>query len=78
MLQFSELDFILVSATCYLLGCATSLVICFKYKIYLLERTSSFDDMRSLNHQHNIYPPTAPVLTAQPTAPNITEITLKQ
>ena len=73
MLEFSELDFILTSLLCYLCGVGTGLGFCAKYKEQFL-RSISNEDLSAYNH-HN-YQQEAIVLP-QPTAPTITEITLK-
>ena len=75
MIEFSILDFILISSTLYLLGVLTGLSICAKNKEKFLQRERSVEDLSRMNHQNIVYPPEASVVSAS--APTFTEITLK-
>ena len=75
MLEFTILDFVLISSTLYLLGILTGLSICCKHKDTFLQRAKSTEDLSRLNHQHIVYPPEASVVSAS--APTFSEITLK-
>ena len=76
MIEFTVFDFVLISSTVYLLGVLTGLMVCCKNKETFLQRERSIEDLSRLNHQNNIYPPEAQVIT-QPSAPTFSEITLK-
>ena len=73
MIEFTILDFVLISSTVYLLGVLTGLTVCCKNKETFLQRERSVEDLSRMNHQHTIYPPEAPVI---PSAPTFTEIKL--
>jgi hypothetical protein len=64
MLSFSELDFILISAVCYMCGLGSGLCICAKYKNIFMERVRSRDRMSDFNHHYN----TGPIVPAMPTS----------
>ena len=59
MLEFTILDFVLVSAVCYLCGVGTGLAICCKNKETFLQRVKSVEDLKSYNHQNLMPPPFA-------------------
>ena len=65
MLQFSELDFILICSLTYLCVVGTGLGFCAKYKEQFLRSISS-DNLQKYNHQNYITPPplvpSAPIL----------------
>jgi len=56
MLEFSELDFVLISTTMYLLGFLTGLVVCCKNKETFLQRAKSTEDISKYNHHVNSPP----------------------
>ena len=63
MLEFSELDFVLISTLCYLCGVGTGLGFCAKYKEVFL-RSISHDNLSKYNHHNYIPPP--PVVPSAP------------
>ena len=65
MLTFTELDFILVSALCYLCGVGTGLGFCAKYKETFMQRVKSIEDFQQYNHQ-NIMPPPETIFASAP------------
>lgn len=68
-MEITILDFILINIISYGFGVSTGLIICFKYKNRLLNNNNL--DTLNLNN------PIIPAL-AQPSAPAISEIILKQ
>jgi hypothetical protein len=81
MIDISVLDFVLLNITSYLLGIATGLIVCCKYKDNIM-RSKSFDNLKQFNHQNLIYPPTAqvsPVIqaSAPPHNPNPIKLTIE-
>tara|TARA_R110000824_G_scaffold235476_1_gene424268 strand:- start:1076 stop:1306 length:231 start_codon:yes stop_codon:yes gene_type:complete len=76
MIEFSILDFILISSTLYLLGVLTGLTVCCHNKEKFLQRERSVEDLSRMNHQNIVYPPEASVITAA-SAPTFTEISIK-
>ena len=54
MLEFSELDFVLISTTMYLLGLLTGLVVCCKNKETFLQRAKSTEDISKYNQKEYV------------------------
>ena len=79
MLEFTILDFILISSTLYLLGVLTGLTICCKNKyLEFSERERTIEDMSRMNHQNTLHPSaTEAHVMALPSAPTFTEISIK-
>jgi len=75
MLEFSILDFVLISSLCYLCGVGTGLAICCKSpqegqlsgagknKETFLQREKSLENLQSYNHHTSAFPavPSAPI-----------------
>jgi len=63
MLEFSILDFVLISSLCYLCGVGTGLAICCKNKETFLQREKSLENLQSYNHHTSAFPavPSAPI-----------------
>jgi len=70
MLEFTTLDFVLISCICYLCGLGTGLSLCAKYKETFLRSISNEDltDLSRYNHQ-TYMPPPETIIGAVPTAP---------
>jgi hypothetical protein len=81
MIDISVLDFVLLNVCSYLLGIATGLTICCKYRDQIM-RSRSFDNLKQYNHQNVVTQPTwdSPVLASAPppTAPNPIKLTIDQ
>lgn len=79
MIDISVLDFVLLNITSYLLGIASGLIVCCKYKDNIM-RSKSFDNLKQYNHQNLVYPPQAPVIQASappPHNPNPLKLTIE-
>jgi len=69
MLEFSTLDFVLISCICYLCGLGTGLSLCAKYKETFL-RSISNEDLTNLGrYNHQNYMPPPETIMGVPTAP---------
>lgn len=62
MLEFSILDFILISSVCYLLGVGSGCCWVTKNKHTFLQRERSVEDLQSYNHQ----PLPPPIMASAP------------
>jgi hypothetical protein len=78
-MELSFLDYILTISLSYIIGIGTGLSICCHWKEKFLQRVKSNEDLSRYNHQNLVYPPTSPVITAQPSAPahDVVNISLK-
>jgi hypothetical protein len=66
MLEFTILDFVLVSALCYLFGVGTGCCWVTEHKETFLQRARSFEDIQRYNHQNQMPPPDAIIASAPP------------
>lgn len=76
MIEFTILDFTLISSTLYLLGVLTGLSICCKHKDVFLQRERSVEDLSRMNH-HLQPSTTEQAVYAHPSAPTFSEISIK-
>ena len=69
-------DLVLTNLLSFCGGCFATFLFVFNCENKRFKNISNHQDA-SLNHQQTIYPNNSPVLSAVPSAPTITEITLK-
>ena len=74
-IEIPIIEFIFVHLISYLCGIGTGLSICCRYKDKFMQREKSVEDLSRYNHQNLM--PSPNTIMAQPSAPTITEITLK-
>jgi len=77
-MEVTIIDFILVNLTSYLLGIATGLLICCKYKDNIT-RSKSYDNLKQFNHQTQVVQPKweSPILASAPPPSNPVKLTIE-
>lgn len=73
-MEISLFDIILINTTTYLLGIASGLLFCCKYKDRItrsrsLEDLSRYNNNNNNNNQHTIYPPESNIIVASAPPP---------
>lgn len=74
-MEISVFDIILINTTTYLLGIASGLLFCCKYKDRIT-RSRSLEDLSRYNNNNTIYPPESNIVVASAPPPSHTPVKL--